>query len=163
MPDYHDSIPISLINAGFDVWLDGNRGTLYQRETTPEQLEEAEFWDFTAMDMGMYDQPAQIEYILEQTGKESLSFWGYSMGTMQIMYAIGVAQEDDALWATLQKIDKALLLTPCLNSGLIEGTLVDRRVAGAGAVAMYEAVDKLMLWGEGADKESDLEFLCQFN
>jgi hypothetical protein len=85
------------------------------------------------------------------------------MGTMQMMYAIGVAQEDDALWTTLQKIDKALLLTPCLNSGLIEGTLVDRRVAGAGAVAMYEAVDKLMLWGEGADKESDLEFLCQFN
>ena len=156
MPDYHESIPIQFLEAGFDVWIDGNRGTKYQRETveylaTGEQIPDDEFWDFTAMDMGLYDQPAQIEYILSATGKESLSYFGYSMGTNQLMYAIGKAQDDDELAATLQKIDKALLLTPCLNAGLIEGTLEERRAAGAGILGFMEASDHLFIWGEGAN------------
>ena len=41
--------------------------------------------------MAIEDQPAQIEYILKTTEKESMSYVGYSMGTMQLIYALGMS------------------------------------------------------------------------
>jgi hypothetical protein len=112
------------------------------------------------MDMALNDQPAQIEYILEQTGKESLNYFGYSMGTMQFMYAIGMAQEIETLSKTLQKIDRALLLTPCLNGGFFEGSLKKRREDAGEIILLMEDADKLYLWGEGSDRKSDMKWMC---
>lgn len=43
---------------------------------------EKEFWDFEFEQMGTYDQPAQINYILENTKAEKLAAYiGHSEGT----------------------------------------------------------------------------------
>ena len=70
-----------ILEAGFDVWIDGNRGTLYQRDHINESIDEKEYWDFSFYEMGLYDIPAEIEYITDFTGQESLSYIGKSLST----------------------------------------------------------------------------------
>ena len=42
-----------------------------------------EFWDFGWDKSGLYDYPAEIDYILDKTGFDDLFVVGYSMGTTQ--------------------------------------------------------------------------------
>jgi hypothetical protein len=39
-------VPVALLDAGFDVWIDGNRGTMYQRGHEDRNISEEEYWDF---------------------------------------------------------------------------------------------------------------------
>ena len=43
--------------------------------------DKAAFWDFDFEDMGLKDVPAEIDFILNATGKEKLTYVGHSEGT----------------------------------------------------------------------------------
>ena len=88
--------------------MDGNRGTLYNRDHTDKNISEEKYWDFDVTNMALEDQTAQIEYILAATQSDSISYVGYSMGTMQMFYALGMGTEDQALQGVLNKIDKVV-------------------------------------------------------
>jgi hypothetical protein len=68
MPEPSTALPIALFNEGFDVWLDGNRGTIYQRGHKSLDNTSAEYWDFGIIEQGSEDQVAQINYIIDTTG-----------------------------------------------------------------------------------------------
>jgi hypothetical protein len=36
------------------------------------------YWDFSFIELGKYDLPAMVEYVLEYTGKESLNYVAHS-------------------------------------------------------------------------------------
>jgi lysosomal acid lipase/cholesteryl ester hydrolase len=40
-----------------------------------------QFWDFAYFEMGKYDLPAMIDFILEKTGAPDLTYIGHSQGT----------------------------------------------------------------------------------
>ncbi|XP_039294921.1 lipase 1 isoform X2 [Nilaparvata lugens] len=71
------SLGFVLADLGHDVWLTNVRGNIYGRNTTDEKVS----WDFSFHEMGKYDLPAQIDYILDKTRAEKLYYIGYSMGT----------------------------------------------------------------------------------
>ena len=48
------SLVVQLFNYGFDVWVDGNRGSLYQRGKSEDQSEE-DYWNFTFRNMALED------------------------------------------------------------------------------------------------------------
>ena len=132
MPAPSDAIPLMMYNYGFDIWWDGNRGTTYQRDFDPDMVTDETYWDFNVNDMGTKDQPAQIEYILQKTGAPTLSYIGYSMGTMQMYSLLGHAAEDAELQKTVDKVDKFLSMTPCAWSATAvksgkDATLEERR------------------------------------
>lgn len=52
--DLYKSIPIALHDEGYDIWLDGNRGTIYQRGHKYPVSQEI-YWDFSYSDMGVED------------------------------------------------------------------------------------------------------------
>jgi gastric triacylglycerol lipase len=59
-----------LAEQGYDVWLGNNRGNNFGRFHVDLATHTEEFWDFSWEEMGVYDTPAHIDYILEKTGYE---------------------------------------------------------------------------------------------
>ncbi|XP_050443191.1 lipase 3-like [Adelges cooleyi] len=76
-----NALAYQLSDQGFDVWLGNLRGNTYSRSHISLDPESQEFWDFSFHEIGYYDVPATIDYILEQTNKEQLIYVGHSMGT----------------------------------------------------------------------------------
>lgn len=65
----------------FDVWLGNFRGNTYSRmHITLDPDKELDFWKFSYTELGRYDIPAMIDYILEKTGSDKLNSIGFSQG-----------------------------------------------------------------------------------
>ena len=75
---------MKLARAGFDVWFGNNRGNYYSNEHVEYTTHMKEYWDFDWEQMGTYDQPAQINHILQTTGHSKIgAYIGHSEGTTQ--------------------------------------------------------------------------------
>lgn len=79
--------PFVLAEQGYDVWLGNNRGTRYSMNHMTLDPKSAEFWRFSQEELGLGDLPAFIDYILDKTGQEKLTYIGHSMGTTQMFVA----------------------------------------------------------------------------
>ncbi|XP_071452980.1 lipase 3-like [Hetaerina americana] len=77
-----------LADAGYDVWMGNARGNHYSRAHVSLSTDEATYWQFTWEQMGRYDLPAEIDYVLNQTGQKQLFYVGHSMGTT-MFYVMG--------------------------------------------------------------------------
>ena len=72
-----------LVDAGYDVWIGNNRGTMYSWDhETLSSKDDNDYWMFTWADMGLYDDVANIKMIKEQAGVEKIFYVGYSQGTI---------------------------------------------------------------------------------
>nr|CAI5863806.1 unnamed protein product [Callosobruchus analis] len=83
--DKNRSLAMRLADQGYDVWIGNNRGTTYSRKhksLNPDKDRE-QFWDFSFHELGYYDSPACVDYILSRTNAKSLSYIGHSQGTTQ--------------------------------------------------------------------------------
>jgi lysosomal acid lipase/cholesteryl ester hydrolase len=49
---------------GFDVWMGNNRGNDFSLKHVNLTSSQKEFWDFDQEEMGNYDVPAFVEYVL---------------------------------------------------------------------------------------------------
>jgi lysosomal acid lipase/cholesteryl ester hydrolase len=78
-----NSLPLVLADAGYDVWLGNNRGNKYSCKHASRKPANEDFWDFSLDEMIRYDMPSMIEYVLSQSGAESLTLIGFSQGTAQ--------------------------------------------------------------------------------
>jgi len=61
-------LSLELCNQGYDVWATNSRGTVYSNSHLNLTIEDKEYWQFTYNEMGMYDVPANLKYILNVTG-----------------------------------------------------------------------------------------------
>jgi pimeloyl-ACP methyl ester carboxylesterase len=59
--------------------------------------------------MGRYDVPANIQYVLEKTGKSKLSYIGHSQGTSQMFAALSDSATKDYVNS---KVDVFIALAP---------------------------------------------------
>ena len=163
------SVPQRFFDEGYDIWIEGNRGTIWQRDHTDADITAEEYWDFSFYDMATQDIMAEVEYILGATGEESLSFVGYSMSTAQMIYAVGMQEEMDDVKNTLAKVDNALLITPCplLTQYMTAGEAFNNaRKIVANYIEDYENSGLLYLYGdagEGFDYETYKEIECEYN
>lgn len=77
-----DSLAFQLANAGYDVWLGNNRGSIYSKNHASLDFDkDCEYFDYSFYEMGKFDAPAQIDHVLKETGFKSLSYIGNSQGT----------------------------------------------------------------------------------
>jgi lysosomal acid lipase/cholesteryl ester hydrolase len=67
-----------LSDEGFDVWLGNTRGSRYSLAHTFLNNNQKEFWDFSWHEVGYYDLPTMIDYILQTTQQKQLNYVGYS-------------------------------------------------------------------------------------
>lgn len=75
-----------LANENYDVWLANSRGTAYGMNHTTlnpfgSSKDRKMFWSFSFHEMGMFDLPATIDYILVHTKVPKLQYIAHSQGT----------------------------------------------------------------------------------
>ncbi|XP_063162239.1 lipase member M-like [Candoia aspera] len=75
-----NSLGFVLADAGYDVWIINNRGSTWSRRHQNLTIDQEEFWDFSFHEMGIYDIPASINFILQKTKQDSLYYIGHSQG-----------------------------------------------------------------------------------
>ncbi|KAL4085775.1 hypothetical protein PRIC1_015109 [Phytophthora ramorum] len=81
----NQSLAFVLADAGYDVWLGNSRGNTYSNESLYYTTNNVEFWDFGWEDIGLYDLPASINYVLATSGRSKLSYIGHSQGVTQAL------------------------------------------------------------------------------
>ncbi|XP_037958908.1 lipase 1 [Teleopsis dalmanni] len=74
------SLAYLLSNYNYDVWLGNARGNRYSRNHTSLDPDSDKFWDFSWHEIGMYDLPAMIDYVLNATGFKKIQYGGHSQG-----------------------------------------------------------------------------------
>lgn len=71
-----------LADQGYDVWMSNARGNYYSRKHVSIDPDDGgKFWKFSWHEIGYYDLPASIDYILEKSGKEKIHYIAHSQGT----------------------------------------------------------------------------------
>lgn len=65
------------------MWATNSRGTVYSNQHLNYTVDDKEFWDFTYNEMGEYDLPANLQYILSHTQAQQVVYFGHSQGTTQ--------------------------------------------------------------------------------
>lgn len=70
-----------LSSEGYDVWLGNARGNKHSRMHQQLSPDNADFWDFSWDEIGHYDLPAAIDYVLGVTNEKTLKYLGHSQGT----------------------------------------------------------------------------------
>ena len=103
-----NSIGLILANLGYDIWLGNNRGNKYSLGAT-KKMKNSKFWDFSFQEMGKYDVPAIIKYIVEKTNQQKIVYIGHSQGTSQMFAALSMPGTQDYV---SQHISKFLALAP---------------------------------------------------
>ncbi|BFF91007.1 lipase 3-like [Drosophila madeirensis] len=76
----NSGLPFLLADAGFDVWLGNSRGNENGRAHKRLDPKNDTFWKFSWHEIGAYDLPAQIDYVLRKTEQAALHFVGHSQG-----------------------------------------------------------------------------------
>lgn len=70
-----------IADACFDLWVGNCRGNYYsRRHVSLNPDEDQKFWQFSVDEIGYYDVPAMVDYVLDTTGAEKLNYVGFSQG-----------------------------------------------------------------------------------
>ncbi|KAJ4436516.1 hypothetical protein ANN_16547 [Periplaneta americana] len=101
-----NSLGYLLADAGYDVWLGNSRGNFYSKNHVSMQPSEPAFWDFSWHEMGIYDLPAVLDYVLWNTSQESLNYVGFSMGSTVLYVLMSMKPEYNS------KVQLAISLAP---------------------------------------------------
>ncbi|XP_018364290.1 PREDICTED: lipase 3-like [Trachymyrmex cornetzi] len=81
LPGPEKSIAFLLADEGYDVWLGNARGTSYSNTHTSDNIKPKAYWNFSWHEIGVYDLPAMIDYIVKTTGRKKMFYLGHSQGT----------------------------------------------------------------------------------
>ncbi|GMS86908.1 hypothetical protein PENTCL1PPCAC_9083, partial [Pristionchus entomophagus] len=77
-PLTNQALSYALADAGYDVWMGNNRGNIYSDKHVGYNNFDHRFWNFSWDEMGIYDYPAMIDYIVNVTGEPQLYLVGHS-------------------------------------------------------------------------------------
>uniref|UniRef100_A0A182IQC4 Lipase n=1 Tax=Anopheles atroparvus TaxID=41427 RepID=A0A182IQC4_ANOAO len=106
-----DSLPYLLSDRGHDVWLGNTRGNRYSRNHSRLSTEEREFWDFSFHELGLYDLPAMVDHVLEQTGARRLHYIAHSQGTSMFFVLNALRPEYAGKFQLMQALAPAAFVT----------------------------------------------------
>lgn len=95
-PHISDSMAFEMANQGYDVWMGNSRGSTYSlNHTRLDYRYDWRYWDFSFHEIGLFDLPATIDYILALRKRKSLAYVGHSQGNL----AMFILQSFHPEWA----------------------------------------------------------------
>lgn len=127
------------VNEGYDVWLGNSRGNKYSRSHTSLNPNKNKFWYTDWEDMGLYDQPAIMDYITYRTGNEKMTYVGHSQGTTQMFH--GLSENMDYFE---NKINLFVALAPITKIPNTQSNTI--QFASSQYRVLYDAIDLVNYW-----------------
>jgi len=103
------TIGFHLVDQGYDLWVNNNRGTKYSHTHKNKDITAKEFFDFSYDEMALYDVPAVLKFILAKTKVSKLTWIGHSQGTSQFFAA---AMDPTTTALVKSSVDKFIALAP---------------------------------------------------
>ncbi|XP_040065897.1 gastric triacylglycerol lipase-like [Ixodes scapularis] len=95
--DFPDqSLGFLLADIGYDVWLANTRGNTFGKQHVNLSVKSKRFWDFSFHEHGIYDAPAQIDYVLKERQLSCLLYVGISQGTLMFFVMMSERPEYNA-------------------------------------------------------------------
>ncbi|KXJ78622.1 hypothetical protein RP20_CCG004106 [Aedes albopictus] len=98
------SLAHSLVTAGYDVWMGNVRGNVNSRKHISLDPAKPEFWDFSWHEIGLYDLPTMIDYVLKKTNQPSLHYVGHSQGTTAFFVMASLKPEYNSKILSMQAL-----------------------------------------------------------
>ncbi|EAT35491.1 AAEL012350-PA [Aedes aegypti] len=98
------SLAHSLVTAGYDVWMGNFRGNTISRKHVSLDPAQPQFWDFSWHEIGLYDLPAMIDYVLKKTGQKTLHYVGHSQGTTAFFVMASMKPEYNSKILSMQAL-----------------------------------------------------------
>ncbi|CAL7942702.1 unnamed protein product [Xylocopa violacea] len=166
LTDPGKSLAFQLANWGYDVWMGNVRGNRYSRRHLDFTVSDHDYWLFSWHEMGVYDIPAMIDHILDQTRQEKIFLVSHSQGSTAFFVMASERPEYQkklvasftlapAVFMSRSRNAFFQILAPCAND---IGLLTE-------LIGMYEfkPSDKLiqMLAKEVCDDDSLLQPICK--
>lgn len=105
------ALAYKLSDAGYDVWMGNARGNTFSRKHEILSPYTPVFWRFSWNEIGIYDLPAMIDYILEKTQNQQIHYIGHSQGTTTLLVLLSEKPEYN------NKLQSAHLLAPAAFMG----------------------------------------------
>lgn len=107
-----------LSDAGYDVWMANARGNTYSKAHMFLKTDSYEYWNFTFHEIGYYDLPAVIDYIVEhKTYDIELNYIGFSMGTTVLFTLLSTRPEYNNV------LETGIALAPVAYMSEVKGPL----------------------------------------
>lgn len=102
------SLGFMLADAGFDVWMLSARGTSFSASHKTLDPQSQKYWDYSWHEIGYYDIPAAINYVLKRTKQKKVRYVGHSQGCT--VFSVALTMHPDLN----SKISSAYLMTPAV-------------------------------------------------
>lgn len=77
----NNSVAVELVEKGWEIWFGNSRGTTNSFLHVNLTVDDPAYWNYTYKDMGMYDVPSNVDYVLKHTGVKKITYMGHSQGT----------------------------------------------------------------------------------
>jgi len=113
-----ESLGFVLADQGYDVWMMNTRGNTYAKGHKRLTDSESEFWAFSADQMALVDLPATIDYILQATAFDQVSFVGHSQGCALMLALLAKYTEYN------EKISVNIAMAPVVHAKLIRSPML---------------------------------------
>lgn len=95
-----------LADNGYDVWMGNTRGSKHSMKHKTLSPDSREFWEFSWHEIGKFDVPAMIDFVLNKTNSLKAFYAGHSQGTTSLLVFLSTRPEYN------EKIIQAHLLAP---------------------------------------------------
>ena len=144
---FQRGLPFLLSEQGYDVWITNSRGNVHSYEhLNPKEYSifdsQSKYWNFSVDGMGIYDVPANIDYILDYTSSKSLTYIGHSQGTAQFFIA-------NSMLNIATKINAFVGLGPVIYCSNQKSPIaVIMNYFGVINILKYFKINNIMIWPE---------------